>query len=163
MATPDPNIIGLKMDDLEASHRVLGEVFAQDSEPMPTWDEGRTDLLETLCGCIEPAFGVRKYPDIQSAAAKVFYSAVKLHAFPNGNKRFGLSVLIRFLILNDRHLTCAPGSMAPLAEHISMSDPHDALETPDHVVAGIATFFETYLAPGSGHFFESEPAAEATD
>lgn len=130
MATPQPDITGLTMDDLEASHGVLAEVFANDPEPVPTWDEGRTDLLETLCGSVEPTFGVRKYPDIPSAAAKVFYSGVKLHAVPNGNKRFGLSVLIRFLILNDQHLTCAPGSMAPLAEHISISDPHDALEVP---------------------------------
>jgi prophage maintenance system killer protein len=158
MAPPEPDIIGLTMADLEASHAALAEVFANDPEPIPAWDEGDQDLLETCCGSIETgAFGERKYPDLPSAAAKLFYSGVKLHAFPNGNKRFGLSLLIRFLILNDSHLTCAPGSMAPLAEHISKSDPRDPLETPDLVIAGVATFFDTYLAPGMGRFFEPEP------
>src|SRR4051812_1035267 len=93
--TPDearpPCTVRLTMDDLRLAHRLLAEVFEHDPEPLPGWEEGDPHGLATCRACIEvEAFGIQKYPDLPSAAAKLFYSTIKLHSSPNGNKRFAL-------------------------------------------------------------------------
>jgi death-on-curing family protein len=158
MAEPEPKLEDLTMRDLMSAHRILSDVFKNNPEPMPDWSQGDRHLLETCRGCTETsAFGVRKYPDLASAAAKLFYSTIKLHPFPNGNKRFGFALLLMFLIRNKSHLTCPPGTIASLAKEMSQSDPHHPNERPDLLVSSLTLLLKKYIAPGTDHFWEAEP------
>jgi death on curing protein len=104
------------MRDLWIAHHVLAEFFADDPEPIPAWDEGDAAKLEMCRACIEvQSCGVLKYPDVPSAAAKLFYSTIKLHAFPNGNKRFALVLTVAF-ILNNGLMFTAPRASARIPQ-----------------------------------------------
>ncbi|MDQ4040460.1 MAG: type II toxin-antitoxin system death-on-curing family toxin [Actinomycetota bacterium] len=100
----------LTHDDLRIAYIVLAEVFHDDPEPIPAWERADPHALATCRACIEvEAFGVRKYRDLPSAAAKLFYSVIKLHPFPNGNKRFALVLTLLLIIKNNRRLTAPRG------------------------------------------------------
>lgn len=145
------------MGDLQVAHRVLAELFADDPEPIPTWDEGDQAKLETCRGCIEvQSGGVLKYPDVPSAAAKLFYSTIKLHAFPNGNKRFALALTLAFILKNGLMFTAPEGVSADTAEAVAESDPHADGSRPDEVVERLTTFYEEHLAPAEDVFGGSE-------
>jgi death-on-curing family protein len=134
------------MSDLRIAHSVLSEIFEGDPEPIPSWDRGDVAKLETCRGSIEvEAFGMRKYPDVEACAAKLLYSAIKLHAFPNGNKRFALVLVLVFLIKNDRRLTVAPGVNAETARRVAESNPHSAEGEPDLIIEGLTDFYRTNL------------------
>jgi death-on-curing family protein len=164
MGGQEQEVLGLTMEDLRAAHGILSEVFKDDPEPMPSWDRGQAHLLETCCGCIETgAFGVRKYADLPAAAAKLFYSTIKLHPFPNGNKRFGFVLLLMLLIRNDRHLTCPPGTIASLAKRLSESDPHSPQGRPDPLIDEVATFLAANMAPGAQHSWGEEEPTDSED
>jgi Fic/DOC family len=159
-------VLGLTLDDLKIAHAVLAEVFADDPEPIPTWEEGSQSLLETCRGCIEvECFGFRKYPDLPSAAAKLFYSTCKLHAFPNGNKRFALVLTLVLLIKNQARLTAGQGVSAQAAERVANSDPHSPEGAPDVMISGLTDFFRANLGPresssdGLSHTSDAEPSS----
>jgi death-on-curing family protein len=136
------------MGDLRVAHSVLAEVFENDPEPIPEWERGELSKLETCRCCIEvEAFGVRKYPDVASCAAKLFYSTIKMHAFPNGNKRFALVLLLVFLIRNEVRLSVATGVSAETAKRIADSDPRSPEGQPDVMVAELTEFFRQHLVP----------------
>jgi len=125
---------------------VLAEFFEKDPEPIPGWERGDLSKLETCRSSIEvEAFGVRKYPDVPSCAAKLFYSTIKMHAFPNGNKRFALVLLIVFLIRNGKRLTVASGVSADVAKRIAESDPHSDEGSPEKMIADLTDFFRKHL------------------
>jgi death-on-curing family protein len=138
----------LTMEDLEWAHGVLAEVFADDPEPIPLWAEGSPSLLATCRGSIEvEALGVRKYPDLPSAAAKLFYSTCKLHAFPNGNKRFALVLTIYLIVKNGARLTAGQGVSAQAAELVADSNPHSPEGAPDLMIENLTRFFRDNLEP----------------
>lgn len=136
------------MGELRLAHQVLAESFAGDEEPIPAWEEGDQHLLETLRGCIEvQAFGVMKYPDVGSCTAKLFYSACKLHAFPNGNKRYALVISLLFLIKNSYRMTAPVGLGAATAKWVAESDPHSAEGHPDLIVETLKIFWAENIQP----------------
>ena len=138
------------MSDLRVAHDVLAQVFQDDPEPIPSWELGDLFKLETCRASIEvEAFGVRKYPDLESCAAKLFYATVKAHAFPNGNKRFGLVLVLLFLMKNEMRLTVPAGVAAQTAKQVAQSDPHTADGHPDAVVMRLTAFFRDSLEPRS--------------
>lgn len=144
------------MWDLEAAHGVLEDVFKDDPEPIPAWGQGSRSALETCRGCIEvEAFGSKKYPDLPSAVAKLFYSTIKMHAFPNGNKRFALVMALMLLIKNGYALTAPSGVGADVAKWVAKSDPHDPESAPDVVIAALAEFYARNIEPRS-----AEPRTE---
>lgn len=136
----------LSMGDLRLAHRVLAEVFADDPEPIPAWEEGSLALLETCRGSIEvQAFGELKYPDLPSCVAKLFYSTIKSHAFPNGNKRFALVLALLFIRKNGNWLTAPEGMGAEIATWVAESDPHDPEHAPDLVIGTLTEFYRNNL------------------
>lgn len=136
------------MSDLRVAHSVLEELFSHDPEPIPAWGHGDLSKLETCRASIEvDAFGIRKYRDVESCAAKLFYSTIKLHPFPNGNKRFALVLLFVFLIRNGRRLTVGPGINAEMARWVAASDPHAPEGEPGKMIAELTDFFRENLAP----------------
>ncbi len=141
-------VTSLRMQDLRDAHKVLCEVFKDDPEPLPGWRDGQASLLEMCRVCIEvEAFGVRKYPDLASAAAKLFYSTIKLHAFPNGNKRFALVLTLLLIVRSGATLTAPQGVAAQEAEWVADSDPHAPESAPDLMVEQLTGFFRESLAP----------------
>ncbi len=144
----DRPIWPLTMGHLEVSHDILVGIFKDDPEPMPPWQAGDREKLEMLCNCTEvEAFGVQKYPDLVSKTAKLFYSGVKLHAFPNGNKRFALITTISFLIINTHRLVAEEGVPARFATEIAKSDPHEPDGTPEKMIEEATDFFRDKIEP----------------
>jgi death-on-curing family protein len=136
------------MDDLRIAHMVLAEVFKDDPEPLPDWDRADQHRLGECRACIEvEAFGVKKYPDLPSAVAKLFYSTIKLHAFPNGNKRFAVVLSLMLLIKNGYMLTAESGVGASVAKLVAESDPHAPETAPDVVIAVLAEFYAENIEP----------------
>jgi death-on-curing family protein len=148
---PETTVKLLTLEHLESAHETVAELFKDEEEPMPAWREGDTAKLETICQCTEVAFfGHQKYPDLHVKASKIFYSAIKLHPFPNGNKRFALMVLLYFLLRNGYELDAekAGESITPIAKLIASSDPHTRAGSPDNVVELIAqAFLEDAMVP----------------
>lgn len=138
----------LTVGDLRVAHRLLVEVFADDPEPIPPWDSAEPHKLETCRGCIEVgAFGVMKYPDLPSAVAKLFYSTIKLHTFPNGNKRFALVLSLMLLIKHGQMLIVPAGVGAEIAKEVAATDPHNPDTSPDRVIAQLARFYAANMGP----------------
>jgi len=104
------------------------------------------------CNCTEvEAFGVQKYPDLPTKAAKLFYSTIKTHPFPNANKRFALVLTMTYLIVNDHTLTAEQGLGYRTATLIAQSDPHIVAEKPDAMVNLLADFFREHVEPREWH------------
>lgn len=145
-----PPVVLLRMEYLESAHEAVAELFEDDPEPMPAWREGDRSKLETLCQCTEvAAFGHEKYPDFHVKVSKFFYSAIKLHPFPNGNKRFALMATIYFLLVNDCELKAdidfSPTTMALI---VARSNPHTSAGKPDIVVELLAdVYFKHAIVP----------------
>jgi death-on-curing family protein len=139
-----PDIRLITIDDLQIIHNVLLGFFKDYPEPVPPWEDGDRVLLETYCACTEV---YDKYPDIPTKAAKLFYSGIKLHCFPNGNKRFSLVGVLLFLVLNGYRLTAAQGVSVEVATWVADSDPHSDLGNPDRVVGVLAEFFAENIEP----------------
>lgn len=141
-------MLRLTMNDLRVAHSVLAEVFEDDPEPIPDWERANPHSLATCRACIEvEAFGAEKYPDLPSAAAKLFYSTIKLHPFPNGNKRFALVLTIFLLVKNGQMLTADTGVGADAAKAVALSDPHAPETTPDKVIDRLIDFFRDNIKP----------------
>jgi death-on-curing family protein len=148
-APPQPPISRyLTMDDLLIAHVVLAEVFKDDPEPVPDWDRADQHRLSECRACIEvEAFGVKKYPDLPSAVAKLFYSTIKLHAFPNGNKRFALVLSLMLLVKNGYVLTAPSGVGANIAKLVADADPHNPPTAPDAMITALAQFYAENMEP----------------
>ncbi len=64
-------------------------------------------LLESALETAFSGFGGREfYPTVEEKAARLGYSLIANHAFLDGNKRIGVYVMLIFLQVNGRHLTC---------------------------------------------------------
>jgi death-on-curing family protein len=148
---PRPPITAyLTMDDMRRAHNVLSDVFKNDPEPIPEWDSADRNRLAECRACIEvEAFGFKKYPDLPSAVAKLFYSTVKGHIFPNGNKRFALVLSLLLLMKNGQMLTAAQGVSAEVALLVARSDPHSPETAPDRMVDSLAQFYAENMGPFS--------------
>lgn len=141
-------IAPLEMGDLQIAHALLEERFRDDPEPMPSWREGDQRLLETCQRCTEvSAFGRLKYPTLVEKTAKLFYSGIKLHAFPNGNKRFGVVLTLVFLIKNGHRVQAAPGELSYMATWVAKTKPHLDAGKPDLITDRLIRFFETRIEP----------------
>lgn len=80
--------------------RTLTSVYEYD-EPMPDFEHHDVHKLEAALNRPKTtAFRRALYPRLVDKAAVLFYSIVKYHAFPNGNKRMGVAALLVFLRLN---------------------------------------------------------------
>jgi death-on-curing family protein len=133
---------------MEMAHAVLAEFFKDDPEPIPAWEEGDPNRLAECRASIEvQAFGILKYPDLPSAVAKLFYSTIKAHSFPNGNKRYALVLAIALLVKNGYMLTAARGVGADEAKRVASTDPHQPETAPDEVISGLAEFYANNMAP----------------
>lgn len=143
---------------MKAAHEVLSDVFAGDDEPVPGWDQGDPGLIETCRGSIEvEMFGVKKYPDLFSAAAKLFYSTIKTHSFPNANKRYGTVVTMLLLLLHGYRLDIKLGGWAAAAKMVAETDPHEENGRPDVVVTALAMAFRRI------GLVESQPSERGTN
>lgn len=144
-----PPLVGLTMRDLQLAHMVLREVFATDPEPLPGWEQGDQRLLATCCSCTEAGiFGYQKYATLPAKAAKLFYSIIKSHPFPNGNKRFALVAVAVLLRRNGHHLSAEVGLPATIGKWVAESDPRTPEEEPDAIIYALILFFMDAIEPG---------------
>lgn len=126
---------------------VLVEFFADDPEPIPAWQEGNRGKLKMLCGCTEVSvFGEHQYENLAEKVAKLFYSAIKTHPFPNGNKRFALVAVLVLLVKNQTKLQAYQGEVAEKATWVADANPLDPATKPEVVIRDLVGFFEPRIA-----------------
>lgn len=137
----------IEMWHCRIAHDVLSELFADDAEPIPTWADGDEEKIATLCGCTEvTCLGHEKYPDLPSKCSKLFYAAIKIHPFPNGNKRFGLVLTVVFLRVNDHMLTASNERMKDVATEIAETNPLRPDGRADDVIDRYTPFFRDNIS-----------------
>ena len=61
------------------------------------------------------------YPEIEDKAAFICFSLIKNHAFVDGNKRIGISILQTFLQINNYHLDVSDDDLIDLGMGIASS------------------------------------------
>jgi death-on-curing family protein len=158
-----PEFVVLNMGHMQAAHGVLVQIFGED-EPIPEWHEGHAPTLEMCCNCTEvEAFGQAKYPDLPSRAAKLFYSTIKNHPFPNANKRMAFVITLGYIAINDHRLTAPEGVGYEVAKWVADTDPQSEDGKPDKVIAALATFFRDNIEPYDWATFVAERATTAPD
>lgn len=85
----------------EIAHRLAVNFFAEYNEPMPDFDDHDAALLDSALSLPRATFGRHElYDTLAQKAAVMFYSLIKNHPFPNGNKRIATASLLVFLYLN---------------------------------------------------------------
>lgn len=95
-----------KKPDLEQVLYILREVNALPifgSEPM--YELNRKNIAKIESALEIPFvsfFGEEKYKTLEEKAAAIFYYVSKNHAFPNGNKRTAVILMLAFLAENDK-------------------------------------------------------------
>lgn len=89
----------------EISHRLAVNFFEEYNEPMPDFSNHNEQLLESALALPRATYGRKElYEDLSTKAAVMFYSLIKNHPFPNGNKRMATASLLVFLYLNGQWL-----------------------------------------------------------
>ena len=118
------------------------EVSKEYGEPMPGWNEADRNKLETIPHCTETGAGDwSKYPDLSSKAAKLFYHAIKIHAFPNGNKRFAVAATMLLLLRHGMSFKITTTTLVNLATGVAESN-----EPSDQVIETLASGFTSLIS-----------------
>lgn len=85
----------------QLAHRLAVAFFAEYNEPLPDFSQHDHALLDSALSLPRATYGGKElYPTRAAKAAIMFYSIIKNHAFPNGNKRLATATLLVFLYLN---------------------------------------------------------------
>ncbi|MBI2476902.1 type II toxin-antitoxin system death-on-curing family toxin [Candidatus Uhrbacteria bacterium] len=83
-------------------HPIAVALFGKDREPMGSFESHNTALLESALNNPRQTFGGRDlYQTIENKAAILYYSLIKNHPFPNGNKRVATATMFVFLSVNN--------------------------------------------------------------
>lgn len=85
----------------QLAHRLAVAFFAEYNEPLPDFSQHDRALLDSALSLPRASFGGKElYPTLSGKAAIMFYSIIKNHPFPNGNKRLATATILVFLYLN---------------------------------------------------------------
>lgn len=89
----------------EIAHRLAVNFFEEYNEPMPDFSRHDQQLLDSALSLPRATYGRKElYEDLPTKASVMFYSLIKNHPFPNGNKRMATASLLVFLYLNGQWL-----------------------------------------------------------
>lgn len=111
------------------SHGLASFLLNKVAEPIPPFREVTMEKLESalarpMAGTAEAEF----YPTLTSKSAALFYSMVKNHPFPNGNKRIATTTLLTFLHINDHWIQAANEEVEAVAIAVANSDATRSVE-----------------------------------
>lgn len=107
----------------QLAHRLAISFFAEYSEPLPDFSQHDRGLLDSALSLPRATFGRKElYPTLPEKAAIMFYSIIKNHAFPNGNKRLATATLLVFLYLNGYWITSEQEAIYQWAIEVAQSD-----------------------------------------
>ncbi len=91
--------------DVKEAIEELKQILIKKGEASEIFGNEKDKSFEGILGSIsQTVFGHLAYPTIEEQAAQLLYSAVKGHAFNDGNKRIGSFLFVWFLEQNDFHL-----------------------------------------------------------
>lgn len=114
----------LTPEDFEYLCFDLARELMAGKEPIPDYSTRDTNLLESALAAPRQTFNQKLlYPTLPKQAAILFYSLIKNHPFPNGNKRVAVIALLAFLSLNNKWITIEPLKLYELAYLVSESKP----------------------------------------
>jgi death-on-curing protein len=86
----------------EMCHRLAATFFNKTKEPIPDFSNVHRDLLKSAINLPRATYDKKElYPTLIEKSAILFYTLIKNHPFPNGNKRIATTSLLVFLYLND--------------------------------------------------------------
>lgn len=80
-------------------------------------------LLESAVYSTEASFGgVEQYPDVSEKAARLAFGLISNHAFVDGNKRIGITVMLMTLKLNHIHMQYTQTELIALGLQIASGE-----------------------------------------
>ena len=95
----------INYDDVKKAIHQLKKELVQKGEAGELFGNEKDDSFRGILGSIsQTVFGELAYPTIEEQAAQLLYSAIKGHAFSDGNKRIGSFLFVWFLEQNNYHL-----------------------------------------------------------
>lgn len=104
-------------------HRIAVAVFDTTEDPIAPFHERTLSLLDSALQLPRATFSSKElYPTLEAKAATLFYSLIKNHAFPNGNKRIAVAALLVFLSINDHWINVSPHELYEQAIAIATSE-----------------------------------------
>lgn len=110
----------------QLAHRLAVAFFAEYNEPLPDFSQHDRALLDSALSLPRATYGRHElYPTLAGKAAIMFYSIIKNHAFPNGNKRLATATLLVFLYLNGYWIMSEQAAIYRWAIEVAQSDSHD--------------------------------------
>ena len=125
-------------------HRLAVEVFGTRGEPIPPYNVRTESLLDSALNLPRATFdGKDLYGTLPEKAAVLYYTLIKNHPFPNGNKRIATATLLVFLTLNDYWLDAGVQEMTTRAIEVAASD----REKRDDVLRSLHAWIADHLVP----------------
>lgn len=110
------------------AHIIAEALLNRKAEPIPPFSTRNLNLLESALQRPRSYFGQELYPTLPRKAAVLFYSLIKNHPFPNGNKRIATSALLVFLHVNDCWLNVRRGDLVKMAKRVASSKNQKLIE-----------------------------------
>jgi len=130
----------------QLSHRLAVAFFAEYNEPLPDFSQHDRALLDSALSLPRATYGRKElYPSLQAKAAIMFYSIIKNHAFPNGNKRLATATLLVFLYLNGCWIMSEQEAIYRWAIEVAESSPTDR----DEIVSRLSQWLKQRITTKS--------------
>lgn len=115
-------------------HRIAVAVFDTTEDPIAPFHERTLSLLDSALQLPRATFASKElYPTLEVKAAALFYSLIKNHPFPNGNKRIAVAALLVFLYINDCWVDVSPQELYEQAIAIAVSERDQHEEAREHL------------------------------
>ncbi|MFA6422926.1 MAG: type II toxin-antitoxin system death-on-curing family toxin [Patescibacteria group bacterium] len=103
-------------------HRLAATFFNKIKEPIPDFSNVDKPLLKSAINLPRATYAKHElYPTLFEKGAILFYTLIKNHPFPNGNKRIATASLLVFLYLNDYWMETPKGVLYKKAIKIAES------------------------------------------
>lgn len=120
-------------------HRIAVAVFDTTEDPIAPFHERTLSLLDSALQLPRATFANDElYPTLEAKVATLFYSLIKNHPFPNGNKRIAVAALLVFLFINDCWIDASPEELYEQAIAIATSEREQREEIRDRLRAWLA-------------------------
>ena len=128
--TDQIKIVYLDFEKMETMcHPLAVAVFDKGTDPIPSFSFHTKGLLESAINSPRHTFDNKElYPTIHDKAAILYFSLIKNHPFPNGNKRIATASLLTFLYINNHWLEVGTKELAEWTIRIAKYSTQESID-----------------------------------
>lgn len=106
---------------------------------LPSLEECREDVVRAALALPAASFrGEPAYPDVPTQAATMLYSFVKGHPCLDGNKRYGLALMLAFLEANGWRLEAKEPQLSAQVRQVAASPAQESVKAKERFADWIA-------------------------